>query len=110
MTRKEKKYLFDIISSIDNIFEHHLLGIKEFSNFENNITILRAMEREIGIIGEAAYHLQKSGVILTISDSLINKRNTIVHQYDVTKPLTIWNFVQNELKDVQEEVRKLIEK
>ncbi len=109
MTRREKKYLFDILQSINYIFDHHLYHISNFAEYESNITAQRAVEREIEIMGEAAYHLQTLGLRLSASDTLINKRNIILHQYDATKHLTVWRFLQEEVKHLRAEVSKYLE-
>ena len=51
MIRKAKKYLFDILASIQAIEEDHLAGINTQEEFEEDITVLRAVERELEIIG-----------------------------------------------------------
>ncbi len=52
MRREIKKYLFDIKTSIDSIYE--FLGDKrDFSEYKKNKLLRRAIEREIEIIGEA---------------------------------------------------------
>lgn len=108
MTLKEKKYLFDISQAIDNIFLVHLADVKDELTFETNLTILRAVEREIGIIGEALSKLQQLGCQLSYSDSIINRRNTIIHQYDATKPITIWVFIHQDLSNLKIEVEDLL--
>ncbi len=108
MSRNEKKYLFDISQAIANIFTYHLEGIKDEMGFEDAITSQRAIEREMGIIGEAAYQLRKLGLNLKDHDKLINRRNTLVHQYDVIRHGTLWQYVQLELPDLKKEVDALL--
>ncbi|MEM9717678.1 MAG: HepT-like ribonuclease domain-containing protein, partial [Bacteroidota bacterium] len=73
-----------------------------------SLTIQRAVERELQIIGEAASRLRKMGVELETTDQLINRRNTIVHQYDSFQPRTIWNFVTYQMPLIQKEVEELL--
>ena len=108
MTRNAKKYLFDISSCISNIFDHHLDDIQSIQEFKNNITVVRAVEREIEIIGECLSRLRQSGVELSQTDSIINKRNTLAHQYDATKEENIWTFVHYDLPSLKSEVDPLI--
>ncbi|MEM7372436.1 MAG: HepT-like ribonuclease domain-containing protein [Bacteroidota bacterium] len=82
--------------------------VKDELVFETNLTILRAVEREIGIIGEALSKLQQLGCRLSFSDSIINRRNTIIHQYDAIKPITIWVFIHQDLPELKIEVEGLL--
>lgn len=52
MNLETKKYLFDIKTSIESIYEY--LGTKrDFSEYQKNKLLRRGVEREIEIIGEA---------------------------------------------------------
>lgn len=58
MKREIKKYLFDIKTSIDSIFD--FLGEKHDSlEYQNNKLLRRGVEREIEIIGEAMNRILK---------------------------------------------------
>lgn len=50
MKREIKKYLFDINTSIDSIFEY-LGAEKNFFEYQRNKLLRRGIEREIEIIG-----------------------------------------------------------
>lgn len=62
MTRQQKKYLFDILQSIRDIREVHLKGIDSEKSFCTDLKTIRAVERELAIIGEAAYQLSKLSI------------------------------------------------
>ena len=109
MTRTAKKFLFDISNSIENIFIHHLNGLQDEHEFDQNITAIRAVEREFGIIGGAAKNLHRIGIELTNYDKLINRRNTLVHEYDSMKTRTLWQYIQYELPDLKLEVENMLE-
>lgn len=49
MTRKQKKYLFDILQTIRDIQEIHLADINSAEIFSQNLTVIRAVERELAI-------------------------------------------------------------
>ena len=108
MPRKAKKYLFDLLTAIQAIEEVHLAGINNQEEFEGNKTVIRAVERELEIIGEAAYRLHQMGISLSQADSLINRRNTIIHQYDSYQPRTIWNVAVRHLIKLKTEVVELL--
>lgn len=108
MDRKLKKYLFDISTAIDNIFEIHLKNTPDKESFSTNLTVQRAVERELAIIGEACYRLRKLGLDISAADPMINRRNTLVHQYDVFKPGNIWDLIHHDLPPIKSEVRDLL--
>lgn len=108
MPRNPKKYLFDLDRAIDIIFQHHLNGISSLQDFEANITVQNAVERQIGIIGEAVFRLRQQGITLSQADPIINFRNTLIHQYDEIKLATLWVFTQR-LPELQSEVKQLLE-
>ncbi|MEO1385107.1 MAG: HepT-like ribonuclease domain-containing protein, partial [Bacteroidota bacterium] len=67
---------------MEDIKNVHLKGIVNEQDFIKDLKTIRAVERELAIIGEAAHHLQKLKVNFIGRDQIINKRNTLVHQYD----------------------------
>ena len=109
MTRKAQTYLFDISQAISDIKHIHLQGITQFTEFEANKTVRRAVAKELEIIGEAAYRLRHMSVTLSQADSLINRRNTLIHQYSDYKDETIWYYIQGEIDTLKEEVDSLLE-
>jgi len=58
MKREIKKYLFDIKTSIDSIFEY-LGGESNYFEYQKNKILRRGIEREIEIIGEATNRILK---------------------------------------------------
>ncbi len=107
MNIKAKKYLYDILRSAEMI-EQHLIGIEDLFAYEQDIKTQDAVERRMIIISEALRRLTEMGVSLTQADRLINRRNTIVHQYDQFLPEAIWRSVQKELPALKTEVAKLL--
>lgn len=108
MTREIKKYLFDISAAADHVYRIHLPQANTLELFEVNLTIQRAVERELGIIGEAAWQLQKRNFIFEGQDQLINRRNTLVHQYGATSPRQLWNYIQSDLVLLRERIDQLL--
>lgn len=108
MSRKAKKYLFDIAQSITDILETHLKGIESYEEYEMNKTVRRAISKELEIIGEAARRLQQMEIHLSQSDALINRRNTLIHQYDDFKDETIWRYIHDNLHLLKLEIDQLM--
>ena len=53
MNEKVLKYLFDIKQSLDEIDSFFEAREKRFSEYQNNLLLKRAIERNLEIIGEA---------------------------------------------------------
>ena len=108
MTRKAKKYLFDIKTAAEKIQNQYLSTATSYKVLETDDMLRDAIERQIIIIGEAVYRLKQSGVVLSDYDRIINRRNTLVHQYDVIKAQTLWTFCKFELVTIKTEVESLL--
>ena len=109
MNDETKKWLFDIISSIDSIYSY--VGERKiFQEYEKNKILRRAVEREIQIIGEADIRLQKfdSSIHLKNAAQIISTRNRIVHAYDAVNNSIIWGIVVNHLPALRLEVETLL--
>ena len=52
MTEQDKKYLSDILQAIE-LIESFTSGIKDFENYLSDLKTQSAVERQLGIIGEA---------------------------------------------------------
>ncbi|RZK67394.1 MAG: DUF86 domain-containing protein [Pedobacter sp.] len=110
MQRDLRKYLTDIDIHIDYIDEF-LKGERDFSIYTNNITIQYAVERALGIIGEAANQLRKIQPDIAISGlhQIISLRNILIHAYDGINNAVIWSVVVNHLPILKVEIRILME-
>ncbi len=80
MTDKEKKYLSDILQSI-----HHILsfteGIQSFEQYKKDFLVKGAVERHLGIVGEALNKFQKESSSNTFekAQQIISPRNRLIH-------------------------------
>ncbi|WP_255462801.1 DUF86 domain-containing protein [Galbibacter sp. BG1] len=83
MTEKSKKYLSDILMAID-LIERFTTDIESFSDYEKDLKTQSAVERQLGIIGEALNQLKKYDPQINIkNDQQINGfRNRLIHAYD----------------------------
>jgi uncharacterized protein with HEPN domain len=59
MNDETRKWLFDIIASIDSI-DNYIGNRKIFEEYEKNKILRRAVEHEIQIIGEAVSRIQRA--------------------------------------------------
>src|SRR5438445_13313995 len=105
MTDKEKKYLSDILSSIDHILSF-TSEVKSFDQYKKNLMIKAAVERHLAIIGEAVNKFLKESKENNLSNSkaVISLRNRLIHSYDNVDDRIIWTIVQKHLNPLKEEV------
>ena len=109
MNDESKKWLLDILSSIDSI-DSYIGEKKIFQDYEKNKILRRAVEREIQIIREAVVRIQKvdPDLILNNARQIIATRNRIVHAYDAVNNSIIWGIVVNHLPALLAEVEALL--
>lgn len=110
MTEREKKYLSDIVSSIEMI-ESFTLGINSFDIYTRDNKTKGAVERHLGIIGEAVNKFLKEADInqLVNATQIISLRNKLIHSYDNVDDAIIWSIITRHLTTLKEEVnRKMI--
>lgn len=101
------KLIADIRISIEEI-DSFCEG-KEFCDFETDILLQRAIEREMEIVGEALNRLirideEKIESAIPEYRSIIGLRNIIAHGYDVVDPMIVWDVVVNHLPVLAEQV------
>jgi len=109
MQNKIKKYLYDILVSIKSIFDY--LGEKrDFTVYENNKLLRRAVEREFEIIGEATNRILKIDEIFPIKNAerIISLRNYVIHGYDKVDNVIIWGIILKDLPKLEKEIENLL--
>lgn len=104
------KYLLDVdavIQELEKIVAHHHA---DYSDFVSNFISIRAVERDLMIIGEAIVKLLKIDPAIKISSAkhIIGLRNMIVHAYDSIDPTTLWKILIKDLPILKLEVNELL--
>jgi uncharacterized protein with HEPN domain len=107
-----KAWLFDILSSINEIDSYFEANSKLFEVYQNDLKTKRAVERNIEIIGEAMSRILKENNHIEISNSkkIVDVRNRIIHGYDSVSDDIIWGIVVKNLPVLQKEVEVLLAK
>lgn len=105
-----KTWLYDILSSINEIESYFVDGPKLFEIYQNDLKTKRAVERNIEIIGEAMSRILKEDSRIQISNSrkIVDVRNRIIHGYDSVSDDVIWGIVIKNLPVLQKEVEVLL--
>lgn len=108
MKEKAKKYLSDIISAID-LINDFMTEIDDFNQYDTDLKTQSAIERQLGIIGEAANKLQKEYLDYALENSkqIIGFRNRLIHAYDSIDNSIVWVILKKHLIPLKEEIEKL---
>jgi uncharacterized protein with HEPN domain len=110
MDHNIKTWLYDILSSINEIESYFIETPKMFEIYQNDLRTKRAVERNIEIIGEAMSRILKENNEIEISNSrkIVDVRNRIIHGYDSVSDDVIWGIVIRNLPVLQNEVENLL--
>ena len=111
MNEEVEKYLYDISACLIRL-EKHIINCTTFFDFEINETVIKAVEREFEIIGEALRNIRKIDSDILISDQrkIIGLRNIIAHSYDSVEPSQLWGILKNHIPKLKSEVEELMKK
>lgn len=109
MNHDPNKYLSDIdcaILLINNFIQNY-----SFVQYQEDLKTKSAVERQLGIIGEAVNNYSKTtNSELLHSRQIIAFRNRLIHAYDSTEDEIVWAIVKNHLPELGREVKKEIKK
>jgi len=100
-----KKFLFDILESIESI-ENYLGEKRDFTIYLSNKMLRRAIEREFEIIGEAMHKMEKldKNLPITSKKQIVNMRNRVIHAYDKIDDEIVWGTIVKYLPILKKEV------
>ena len=110
MDNNIKAWLFDILTSINEIEGYFVGQQKVFENYQKDLKTKRAVERNLEIIGEAMSRILKESTDLKISNSrkIVDVRNRIIHGYDSVTDDVIWGIIIKNIPVLKSEVEKLL--
>ncbi len=105
MTEKSKKYLSDVLISIDLINEF-TIGISDFNLYDKDRKTQSAVERQLVIIGEALNKLRQteSKIVIENDKQIIGFRNRLVHAYDSIDNSIVWAIINRHLEKLKIEI------
>jgi uncharacterized protein with HEPN domain len=108
--KRIKKYLIDISESISHI-EEFTEGVDSFFDYEKNLLVKRAVERELEIIGEAMRRILDINEDIGIQHSrrIVDLRNRVIHGYDKVDDAVIWGILKKHIPLLKSEVKELLE-
>ena len=109
MTDKAKKYLSDIQHAI-SLIENFMQNTDNYSDFETDLKTQSAVERQLGIIGEAVNKFRQEEITgtLTHTKEIINFRNRLIHSYDNIDNSIIWIIIKNHLPVLKGDIETIL--
>lgn len=95
MTDQGKKYLVDILQAIE-LIESFTSDISKYDDYIADLKTQSAVERQLGIIGEAVNKFEKlfPDSALVNARKIVGFRNKLIHAYDVVDPSIIWAILK----------------
>jgi len=109
MELKISKYLFDILTAINSIYDY-LGENRNFTDYSKNKLLRRAVERELEIIGEASSRILKIDDKFPIENArkIVDLRNWVIHGYDKVDDVIIWGVLTNHLPKLKDQIEQLM--
>lgn len=106
MELQSKKYLDDILYAI-MLIEEFLTEINSFADYEKDIKTRSAVERQLGIIGEAVNKYDTINPVESLENTMqiIGFRNRIIHAYDSIDNTIVWAIIKNHLPKLKADVQ-----
>lgn len=107
MTEKGLKYLSDILQAID-LIEDFTKSVPSYDEFIKDLKTQSAVERQLGIIGEAVNKLDSlyPEIGLKNSKKIIGFRNRLIHAYDAIDSSMIWAILKLHLPPLKKEIKQ----
>ncbi|KGE85413.1 MAG: DUF86 domain-containing protein [Phaeodactylibacter xiamenensis] len=100
---KGKKYLADILLAI-SLVEDFLAETTTFEDYINDKKTQSAVERQLGIIGEAVNKHRQLEIEpkLPNTNEIVGFRNRLIHNYDGIDMTIVWAIVKKHLPILKE--------
>ena len=107
MTDQAKKYLSDVLQAIE-LIEQFTENTNDYNEYLLDLKTQSAVERQLGIIGEALNHFGKLFQQQPIENAhkIIGFRNRLIHTYDSIDSSIVWTIIKKHLGHLKSEVIK----
>lgn len=109
MTEKGLKFLYDILHAIE-LIEEFTAAISNYNDYINDLKTQSAVERQLGIIGEAVnkYDNLHPDNSLEHSRKIVGFRNRLIHAYDAVDSSMVWAIIKRHLSPLKDEVHQIL--
>jgi uncharacterized protein with HEPN domain len=102
---QDKKYLSDILQAIE-LIESFTSDTTDFDSYSTDLKTQSAVERQLGIIGEAVNKyesLQPNSPIIN-ARKIVGFRNRIIHAYDAIDQSIVWAILKIHITPLKKEI------
>jgi len=110
MRSDARKFLYDIVTATGAI--RQFTGGRTLQDYENDLMLRSACERQFEIIGEAMTRLRERNqdVFDGIGEghSIIAFRNRLIHGYDSVDSEVVWDVIAHELASLERVAQQLL--
>ncbi len=102
---QDKKYLSDILQAIV-LIESFTSEIEDFDHYLSDLKTQSAVERQLGIIGDAIKKYDKLVPENPLSNTrqIAGFRNRLIHTYDAIDQTIVWTIIKRHLNPLKSEV------
>ena len=110
MTTETRQRLLDVLVSCRAIGQY-TIGL-DFAAYERDDMVRDAVERRLGIIGEALNRaaVLEPGLVDRVPElrQIVGLRNRVIHGYDAVDDEIVWDILQHKLSGLQSRVAELL--
>ncbi|OFY38488.1 MAG: hypothetical protein A2X18_03185 [Bacteroidetes bacterium GWF2_40_14] len=106
MMDRGQKYLSDILQAIE-LIEDFTESISNYNEFDEDFKTQSAVERQLGIIGEAVNKFDQLFPENSLENAkkIVGLRNRLIHAYDAIDSSMVWAIVKKHLIPLKQEVK-----
>ncbi len=81
-----------------------------FENFRQDMLRIRAVERNVEIMGEALNRIRHHDSSFPVPNdkAIVETRNRVIHGYDSVTPEFLWTLVINHIPKLHQDVKKIL--
>jgi uncharacterized protein with HEPN domain len=101
--------LSDILQAI-YLIKDFTKSISNFNDYVNDLKTQSAVERQLGIIGEAVNKFDSIHPELSLENArkIVGFRNRLIHAYDSVDSSIIWAIIQKHLDPLNAEIKDIM--
>ena len=110
MDERVEKYLYDVLACVERVESFFAETPKRFDEFNANVLLKQAVERNIEIMGEAMNRILKiePEIRITNARKQVDDRNYIIHAYDSLSADILWSIIINHLPLLHKELKDIL--
>ncbi len=102
--------LVDVLQACTEVESFFQDGQRNYFEFCNNTMLIRAVERNVEIMGEALNRIRKYDTSYTVPDAkaIIETRNRVIHGYDSVTPEFLWSLVIKHIPVLKNNIESIL--